>query len=141
MRRRRSGEQPRHVFDLGMWRMLFNIIRFNLCILYIFEVKDDLSIGEYFQREGYPSRFRDDYLIVSSCSHLYFSSLFGFVGLCIVAYDGHGIGCPVPHQMYAPWTSQPKPWFDSCTLSNHCLLKITGKPSRFTNKALHAELF
>jgi predicted NAD/FAD-binding protein len=57
--------QPRRVFDLGMWRMLFDIMRFNACAVRILAENDDPSIGEYLQREGYSSRFRDDYLIVS----------------------------------------------------------------------------
>jgi predicted NAD/FAD-binding protein len=56
--------QPRRVFDLGMWRMLFDIMRFNACAVRVLAEKDDLSIGEYLQREGYSSQFRDDYLIV-----------------------------------------------------------------------------
>jgi len=55
--------QPWRVFDLGMWRMLFDIMRFNACAVLIFAEDDDVSIGEYLQREGYSSRFRDDYLI------------------------------------------------------------------------------
>jgi predicted NAD/FAD-binding protein len=38
--------QPRRVFDLGIWRMLFNIRRFNACALRVLDEKDDLS-GEY----------------------------------------------------------------------------------------------
>ncbi|KAF8490829.1 hypothetical protein F5888DRAFT_1637936 [Russula emetica] len=55
--------QPRRVFDLGMWRMLFDILRFNACAVRVLAECDDLSIGEYLQREGYSSRFRDDNLI------------------------------------------------------------------------------
>jgi predicted NAD/FAD-binding protein len=59
--------QPRRVFDLGMWRMLFDIMRFNACAVRVLAVaeNENVSIGEYLQREGYSSRFRDDYLIVS----------------------------------------------------------------------------
>jgi predicted NAD/FAD-binding protein len=57
--------QPRRVFDLGMWCMLFDIMRFNACALHVLAENGDLSFGEYLQREGYSSRFRDDYLIVS----------------------------------------------------------------------------
>jgi hypothetical protein len=48
-----------------MWRMLFNIMRFNARALRVLDEKDDLPIGEYLQREGYPSQFGDDYLIAS----------------------------------------------------------------------------
>jgi predicted NAD/FAD-binding protein len=44
--------------------MLFDIMRFNVCAVRVLAEKDDLSIGEYLQREGYSSQFRDDYLIV-----------------------------------------------------------------------------
>jgi predicted NAD/FAD-binding protein len=57
--------QPWRVFDLGMWRILFDIMRFNACAVRVLAENDDVSIGEYLQREGYSSRFRDDYLIVS----------------------------------------------------------------------------
>jgi predicted NAD/FAD-binding protein len=57
--------QPRRVFDLGMWRMLFDILRFNACAVRVLVEEDgDLSIGEYLRREGYSSQFKDDYLIV-----------------------------------------------------------------------------
>jgi predicted NAD/FAD-binding protein len=56
--------QPRRVFDLGLWRMLFDIMRFNACAVRVLANKEDLSIGEYLQREGFSSQFRDDYLIV-----------------------------------------------------------------------------
>jgi predicted NAD/FAD-binding protein len=62
--------QPRRVFDLGMWRMLFDIMRFNACAV---RVLDDVSIREYLQREGYSSRFKDDYLIVSFLTPFLFS--------------------------------------------------------------------
>jgi predicted NAD/FAD-binding protein len=53
------------VLDLGMWRMLFDILRFNACAVRVLAEDDgDLSIGEYLRREGYSSRFNDDYLIV-----------------------------------------------------------------------------
>ena len=53
------------VFDLGMWRMLFDIMRFNVCAVRVLAENDDVPIGEYLRREGYSSQFRDDYLIVS----------------------------------------------------------------------------
>lgn len=70
------------VFDLGMWRMLFDIMRFNVCAVRVLVENDDVSIGEYLQREGYSSRFRDDYLIVSlltlfkSLTHFFCLSLY-----------------------------------------------------------------
>jgi predicted NAD/FAD-binding protein len=62
--------QPRRVFDLGMWRMLFDILRFNACAVRVLVEEDgDLSIGEYLRREGYSSQFKDDYLIVCHRTH------------------------------------------------------------------------
>ncbi|KAI0264008.1 hypothetical protein BC834DRAFT_287048 [Gloeopeniophorella convolvens] len=55
--------QPWRVFDSGMWRMLFDIMRFNACAVGVLKEKEDLSIGEYLEREGYSARFRDDFLI------------------------------------------------------------------------------
>ncbi|KAH9980028.1 hypothetical protein BGW80DRAFT_1272690 [Lactifluus volemus] len=52
--------QPKRVFDLGMWRMLFDIMRFNACAVRVLSEKDDLSIGEYLRREGYSSRTPPD---------------------------------------------------------------------------------
>ncbi|KIP06226.1 hypothetical protein PHLGIDRAFT_73035 [Phlebiopsis gigantea 11061_1 CR5-6] len=58
--------QPQRLFDRNMWRMLYDILRFNACATMLLlepERKQDLSIGEYLEREGYSAAFRDDYLI------------------------------------------------------------------------------
>jgi predicted NAD/FAD-binding protein len=49
--------------------MIFDILRFNLFALDILkeEGKDELSIGEYLDREGYGDGFKEDYLLVSIC--------------------------------------------------------------------------
>jgi hypothetical protein len=97
-----------------MWRMLINIMRFNACALRVLNEKDTLFIGEYLQREGYSSRFWDDYLIlgfplpsVLLISHWFWCS----AALCIVAYDGRGVAYPTRCMRHG----QPKRWFDSCT--------------------------
>lgn len=51
-----------------MWRMLFDIVRFNVFALDILRNKhtahkDDLSVGQYLDEEGYSAYFRDNYLI------------------------------------------------------------------------------
>jgi predicted NAD/FAD-binding protein len=63
-----------------MWRMIFDIIRFNYFALDILKSEDKSpafylnwnsvheedepeSIGDYLEREGYSDSFRDDYLI------------------------------------------------------------------------------
>ena len=64
---------------LRMWRMIFDIIRFNQFALdllmaddendaaamngYSKGAKREETIGEYLDREGYSDAFRDDYLI------------------------------------------------------------------------------
>lgn len=62
--------QKSSVLDPGMWRMIFDIIRFNQFALDLLLTDDsessvpaELTIGEYLWREGYSARFRDDYLI------------------------------------------------------------------------------
>lgn len=71
------------VFDPGMWRMLFDILRFNACAVRVLTEDDgELSIREYLRREGYSSRFEDDYLIV--CHHpLALSSLRSFLRMLV----------------------------------------------------------
>ncbi|PQE30018.1 amine oxidase protein [Rutstroemia sp. NJR-2017a WRK4] len=79
--------QRKNLFSLRMWRMIFDIIRFNQFALDLLR-EDDItqaqfangngkvngkskygedrsqeSIGEYLEREGYSDAFRDDYLI------------------------------------------------------------------------------
>ncbi|CAK7203210.1 Cytochrome c oxidase assembly protein cox11, mitochondrial [Sporothrix eucalyptigena] len=62
--------QRRNIFSPRMWRMIFDIFRFNQFALDLIE--DDTSphgafpgesIGHYLEREGYSDAFRDDYLI------------------------------------------------------------------------------
>ncbi|CZR57388.1 uncharacterized protein PAC_07277 [Phialocephala subalpina] len=71
--------QTKNLFSLQMWRMLFDIVRFNqfaLDVLINAEDKDPVNgqdiasttsdtetIGEYLDRHGYSDAFRDGYLI------------------------------------------------------------------------------
>lgn len=72
--------QKRNIFSPRMWRMLFDIIRFNQFALDLLLKEEDEqpvketdgllqsaarteTIGEYLAREGYSDAFRDDYLI------------------------------------------------------------------------------
>jgi predicted NAD/FAD-binding protein len=65
--------QPSRLLDPNMWRLIYDVVRFNACSrrLIIGRAKDSgaevdtLSIGEYLDREGYSKSFRDNYLIVS----------------------------------------------------------------------------
>ena len=64
--------QPTRVFDRNMWRMVYDILRFNACSRRILQesLADEMSIGDYLKREGYSDAFRDNYLIVSSLATL-----------------------------------------------------------------------
>ncbi|CAK7237657.1 Cytochrome c oxidase assembly protein cox11, mitochondrial [Sporothrix bragantina] len=62
--------QRRNIFSPRMWRIIFDILRFNQFALDL--IGDDASphdatsgesIGQYLEREGYSDAFRDDYLI------------------------------------------------------------------------------
>lgn len=78
--------QRRHIFSPRMWRMIFDIVRFNQFALDLLAEDDaarasryahtngygsvngtrakvEESIGQYLEREGYSDAFRDDYLI------------------------------------------------------------------------------
>ncbi|KAJ9663609.1 hypothetical protein H2201_005570 [Coniosporium apollinis] len=62
--------QRANLFRPSIWRMIFDIVRFNQFALDLLSSEDktsesatDLSIGEYLDREGYSSAFRDDHLI------------------------------------------------------------------------------
>jgi predicted NAD/FAD-binding protein len=59
--------QRRNLFSPSFWRMVFDIMRFNQFALDLLggEGEDDVeeTIGEYLDREGYSTAFRDDYLI------------------------------------------------------------------------------
>ncbi|KAG8712837.1 hypothetical protein FRC08_014025 [Ceratobasidium sp. 394] len=109
--------QARNLFQPGMWRMVWDILRFNASALSLIEdeepvdplakgSKAELSIGAYLEREGYSNEFVDDYLIPMTA---------------------------------AIWSTPP----DTCALDfpartlirfmyNHHLLQITGKPKWLT---------
>ncbi|KDN40578.1 hypothetical protein RSAG8_08050, partial [Rhizoctonia solani AG-8 WAC10335] len=63
--------QIQNLFRLGMWRMLWDIFRFNASARQLIEentefssnTKSELSIGDYLKQEGYSNEFIDDYLI------------------------------------------------------------------------------
>ncbi|KAF2446930.1 FAD/NAD(P)-binding domain-containing protein [Karstenula rhodostoma CBS 690.94] len=51
----------------SFWRMIFDIVRFNMFSLDLLSSpaapSNELTIGQYLEREGYSDAFRDDYLI------------------------------------------------------------------------------
>ena len=59
--------QPTNALRPTFWRMIFDILRFNIFSLDLLSSSsapsDELTIGEYLEREGYSDAFRDDYLI------------------------------------------------------------------------------
>ena len=59
--------QRRNLFRPGHWRMIFDIIRFNMFALDLLNENDNqsrnITIGQYLDKEGYSQAFRDDYLI------------------------------------------------------------------------------
>lgn len=59
-----------------MWRLVYDVLRFNACARRLImgpRGGEEVSIGEYLEREGYSDSFRDDYLIVSSSRGQYCS--------------------------------------------------------------------
>lgn len=60
--------QPSRVLDPDMWRMLYDIFRFNACARRLAAGDDQdtaLSIGQYLAQEGYSDSFTNNYLLVS----------------------------------------------------------------------------
>lgn len=64
--------QPSRLLDPNMWRLLYDILRFNACARELVVdgnyPLEDCPVAEYLAREGYSDTFRDDYLIVSFSS-------------------------------------------------------------------------
>ena len=60
--------QPKRLLDPDMWRLLYDVLRFNASARRILKddsVSDNMSVGEYLESEGYSDSFKDNYLIVS----------------------------------------------------------------------------
>ncbi|KIY66960.1 FAD/NAD-binding domain-containing protein [Cylindrobasidium torrendii FP15055 ss-10] len=107
--------QPKRLLDVNMWRMLYDILRFNangqrLVASWAADSQAwedcDYSIGEYLHANGYSDSFKDNYLIPMTA---------------------------------AIWSTSP----DKCSLGfpartliqflhNHHLLQLTGKPKWLT---------
>lgn len=63
--------RPGSLLDSRMWRMLYDIVRFNACSRSLLESTSNASIGEYLEANGYSDAFREYYLLVSpSTSHI-----------------------------------------------------------------------
>ncbi|KDQ50504.1 hypothetical protein JAAARDRAFT_74155 [Jaapia argillacea MUCL 33604] len=99
------------VFDGGMWRLVWDVIRFNACarnVLLDGGKAGDASIGEYLEKEGYSREFRDDYLIPMTAA----------------------IWSTPPDKCAMDFPTRTLVQF----MHNHHLLQITGKPSWLTIK-------
>lgn len=62
--------QRGNLLSPGMWRMLFDIVRFNYFALDVLRGNNstDETIGEYLDRQGYSKSFRDNYLLPLAAS-------------------------------------------------------------------------
>ncbi|KAF8349584.1 hypothetical protein F5887DRAFT_914504 [Amanita rubescens] len=63
--------QSRRLLDSQMWSMIYDVFRFNSCAPKILlnndsSSMDEISVGEYLQKEGYSATFRDNYLVYAS---------------------------------------------------------------------------
>ncbi|KAF7308430.1 Amino-oxidase domain-containing protein [Mycena chlorophos] len=106
--------QPYRLLDPQMWRLVYDVLRFNAFARSILWEKEDLgagkemSIGEYLEREGYSEAFKDNYLIPMTA--------------CIWSTPPEKCALDFPARTLIQF------------LSNHHLLQITGKPSWLTIK-------
>jgi predicted NAD/FAD-binding protein len=138
--------QPSRLLDPGMWRMLYDVLRFNACARALLssdkkhDNPDELSIGKYLEREGYSDSFRDNYLIVCAIGFHAF-----VLRTIFVAHDSGHLEHPTRQVRFGFSRSH------ACTsilirnlrrcsrnsmqvqfFSNHHLLQITGKPNWLT---------
>ncbi|KAJ7738325.1 FAD/NAD(P)-binding domain-containing protein [Mycena metata] len=100
--------QPYRLIDPNMWRLIYDVLRFNACARSIITDNSDkeMSIGEYMDREGYSNSFKDNYLIpMTAC-----------------------IWSTAPDKCALDFPARTLIQF----LNNHHLLQITGKPSWLT---------
>jgi hypothetical protein len=88
--------QTKRVFDPGMWRMLFDIARFNTCAVRVLSEGGDPTVGEYLEREGYSQQFRDNYLLVCALSHAHLWIVLSYP----TAYDCGGMEHPTRYMRY-----------------------------------------
>ncbi|KAJ6585604.1 FAD/NAD(P)-binding domain-containing protein [Mycena capillaripes] len=100
--------QPYRLIDPNMWRLIYDVLRFNACARSIItsESNADFSIGEYLDREGYSDSFKDNYLIPMTA--------------CIWSTPPDKCAMDFPAKTLIQF------------MNNHHLLQITGKPSWLT---------
>ncbi|KAJ7133404.1 FAD/NAD(P)-binding domain-containing protein [Mycena epipterygia] len=100
--------QPYRLIDPNMWRLIYDVLRFNACARSIItgDFDAECSIGEYLDREGYSDSFKDNYLIPMTA--------------CIWSTPPDKCAMDFPAKTLIQF------------LNNHHLLQITGKPSWLT---------
>ncbi|KAJ3509469.1 hypothetical protein NLJ89_g5206 [Agrocybe chaxingu] len=103
--------QPRRLFDSQMWRMIYDVLRFNASARRVLltpsrEGEREISIGEYLHSEGYSAAFRNNYLIPMTAA----------------------IWSTPPDKCFLDFPARTLIQF----LYNHHLLQITGKPAWLT---------
>ncbi|KAK7022355.1 amino-oxidase domain-containing protein [Favolaschia claudopus] len=100
--------QPFRLIDSNMWRLIYDVLRFNACARSILNTdsEEDFSIGDYLDREGYSDSFKDNYLIPMTA--------------CIWSTPPDKCAMDFPAKTLIQF------------MNNHHLLQITGKPSWLT---------
>ncbi|KAJ7490728.1 FAD/NAD(P)-binding domain-containing protein [Mycena latifolia] len=100
--------QPYRLVDPNMWRLIYDVLRFNACARSIItgDFNAESSIGEYLDREGYSDSFKDNYLIPMTA--------------CIWSTPPDKCAMDFPARTLIQF------------MNNHHLLQITGKPSWLT---------
>ncbi|KAF6747874.1 amine oxidase [Ephemerocybe angulata] len=101
--------QPRRFFDPSMWRMLYDVFRFNACAVGILmqpTLVKEISIGDYLTQEKYSDAFRENYLIPMTAA----------------------IWSTPPGKCFLDFPAKTFIQF----MFNHHLLQILGKPSWLT---------
>ncbi|KAL1760274.1 hypothetical protein FB107DRAFT_245825 [Schizophyllum commune] len=101
--------QPKRLLDPDMWRLWYDVLRFNASARRILKddsVSDNVSVGEYLEREGYSDSFKDNYLIPMTAA----------------------IWSSPPDKCATDFPARTLIRF----MRNHHLLQITGKPKWLT---------
>jgi hypothetical protein len=100
-----------NIFKLDMWRLVYDIIKFNACCRRLLANVDDrnylnMSIGEYVSSEGYSPSFVDNYLMVSLVRR-------HALGLTVHWCSQWPHACGARRPTYAFEISLPSLWYDA----------------------------
>ncbi|KAM0555999.1 hypothetical protein ACHAPJ_005980 [Fusarium lateritium] len=142
--------QRRNILSPRIWRMLFDIVRFNQFALDLLDhddedvsnievqnkplylVNKEVTIGEYLDREGYSQAFRDDYLIpltasIWSTSPDKCSLEFPVVTLVRFLWNHHLLSTITPRPQWVTLQDGSKSYIDAVMKGfppNHLFLKM-----------------